>query len=193
MIVILSGITGVGKSYIKKHIIEKLNFKNIVIVTTREKRADEVNGIDKHFVNEQEFQDLQKQGKTSVNFEFLENKYAYYTKDLISDENSITELHYDTIEEFKKVARNVISIYVKPKKIKLAIKQLKLRELPSIVEKNRIREIKQQIMEFEKNKELKKMFDYIIYNDYTEKTIENVISLIKGLIEQKQSLCLKEG
>lgn len=193
MIVILSGITGVGKSYIKKHIIEKLNFKNIVIVTTREKRENEVNGIDKHFVNEQEFENLQKQGKTSVNFEFLENKYAYYTKDLISDENSITELHYDTIEEFKKVAKNVISIYVKPKKIKLAIKQLKLRGLPSIVEKNRIKEIKQQILEFEKNKELNGMFDYIIYNDYTEKTIENVINLIKGLIEQKQSLCLKEG
>lgn len=193
MIVILSGITGVGKSYIKKHIIEKLNFKNIVIVTTREKRKNEVNGIDKHFVNEQEFENLQKQGKTSVNFEFLENKYAYYTKDLISDENSITELHYDTIEEFKKVAKNVISIYVKPKRIKLAIKQLKLRGLPSVVEKNRIKEIKQQILEFEKNKELKEMFDYIIYNDYTEKTIENVINLIKGLIEQKQSLCLKEG
>ena len=32
MIVILSGITGAGKSYLKKHIIERLQFKNIVIV-----------------------------------------------------------------------------------------------------------------------------------------------------------------
>ena len=32
MIVILSGITGAGKSYLKKHIINKLNFKNIGII-----------------------------------------------------------------------------------------------------------------------------------------------------------------
>lgn len=193
MIVILSGITGVGKSYIKKHIIEKLNFKNIVIVTTRAKRKNEVPGIDKHFVTEEQYELLKQENKTSVNFEFLENKYAYYTEDLISEENSITELHYDTIKEFKKVAKNVVSIYIKPKKIKLAIEQLKLRKLPSDVENSRIKEIKQQILEFEKNKELKEMFDYIIYNDYTEKTIEYVINLLKGLIEKKQSLCLKEG
>ena len=41
MIVILSGITGAGKSYLKKHIIERLQFKNIVIVTTRAKRINE--------------------------------------------------------------------------------------------------------------------------------------------------------
>ena len=58
MIVILSGITGAGKSYLKKHIINKLNFKNIVIVTTRAIRENEVDGIDKHFVTDSEFERL---------------------------------------------------------------------------------------------------------------------------------------
>ena len=38
MIVTLSGITGVGKSYFKKCIINELNFNNIPVVTTRERR-----------------------------------------------------------------------------------------------------------------------------------------------------------
>ena len=46
MIVTLSGVTGTGKSFFKNTISEELCFKNIVIVTTREKRIGEINGID---------------------------------------------------------------------------------------------------------------------------------------------------
>lgn len=192
MIVILSGVTGAGKSYLKKHIIERLQFKNIIIVTTRAKRINEIDGIDKHFVTDEEFESLKKSGKISVTFEFLKNKYGYLTEDLIFDENSITELHYSTIDDFKKIAKNVISIYIKPLNIEFAKQQLKLRKLPWKVEKERLKEIKEQVIEFEKNKKLKEKFDYIIYNDYTEKSLEEAIKLIQNLIDE-QSLCLKEG
>ena len=192
MIVILSGITGAGKSYLKKHIIEKLKFKNIIIVTTRAKRISEIDGIEKHFVTDEEFESLKASGKISVAFEFLGNKYGYLTEDLIFDENSITELHYSTIDDFKKIAKNVVSIYIKPLNIEFAKQQLKLRKLPWKVEKERLKEIKEQVIEFEKNKKLKEKFDYIIYNDYTEKSLEEAISLIEKLMD-KQSLCLKEG
>ena len=107
-------------------------------------------------------------------------------------ENSITELHYSTIDDFKKIAKNVISIYIKPLNIEFAKQQLKLRKLPWKVEKERLKEIKEQVLEFEKNKKLKEKFDYIIYNDYTEKSLEEAIKLIQNLIDE-QSLCLKEG
>ena len=141
MIVILSGITGAGKSYLKKHIIERLQFKNIVIVTTRAKRINEIDGIDKHFVTDEEFEGLKKFGKISVDFEFLGNKYGYLTEDLIFDENSITELHYSTIYEFKKCAKNVFSIYMIPKDIKRAKMELHKRELDIETEKKRLKEI----------------------------------------------------
>lgn len=192
MIVILSGITGVGKSYFKKHIINKLNFKNIVIVTTRPKRKKEIDGIDKHFVTKEQFEQLKNTNKISVPFEFLGNMYAYYTSDIINSENSITELHYNTITQFKKVAKDVVSIYIKPKNIEYAKKQLKIRKLPIKIEKKRLEEIKQQALEIEKNEELKNEFDYVIYNDYTEQALQNIINLIKDLVEQ-DSLCLKEG
>ncbi len=182
MIVILSGITGAGKSYLKKYIINKLNFKNIVIVTTRAIRENEVEGIDKHFVTDSEFERLKKTGELSVCFEFLGNKYGYYTKDLIDGVNSITELHYSTIDEFKKCAKNVISIYIKPN-VNMAKKQLKLRNLPKAVEKFRLKEIKEQLKEFEKDASLRSKFDYIISNDYTNDSLENATNLIKTLAE----------
>lgn len=184
MIVILSGITGAGKSYLKKHIINKLNFKNIVIVTTRAKRIGEVDGVDKHFVTEEVFEELKADGKISVDFEFLGHKYAYYTEDLLSSENGVTELHYNTIDEFKKVAKEVVAIYIKPN-VEMAKKQLKLRCLPKGIESFRLKEIKQQIKEFESNKGIREKFDYIIQNNYTEESIENAIELIKKVEERR--------
>ena len=183
MIVILSGITGAGKSYLKKHIINKLNFKNIVIVTTRTIRTNEVDGIDKHFVSDSEFERLKEKGEISVCFEFLGNKYGYYTKDLIDGVNSITELHYSTIDDFKKCTKDVISIYIKPN-VSMAKKQLKLRNLPKAVEKFRLKEIKEQLKEFDKNANLRSKFDYIISNDYTDSSLENATNLIKSLVEK---------
>ena len=63
MIVTLSGVTGTGKSFFKNTISEELCFKNIVIVTTREKRIGEINGIDKEFVSEEEFEKLDEEIK----------------------------------------------------------------------------------------------------------------------------------
>ena len=183
MIVILSGITGAGKSYLKKHIINKLNFKNIVIVTTRAKRIGEVEGIDKHFVTEEQFEELKNSGKISVPFEFLGHKYAYYTEDLLSDENAVTELHYSTIDEFKKVAKGVVSIYIKPN-VETAKKQLKLRCLPKTIELFRLKDIKEQIKEFENNTNIQKKFDYIIANDYTDESLNNAVELIKNIEER---------
>ena len=170
MIVILSGITGAGKSYLKKHIINKLNFKNIVIVTTRAKRLGEIDGIDKHFVTEEEFEKLKNEGKISVDFEFLGH--------------AVTELHYSTIDEFKKVAKEVVAIYIKPN-VAMAKKQLKLRCLPKAVETFRLKEIKEQIKEFENNSQLQQKFDYVISNDYTDESIDNAVKLIKNIEERR--------
>lgn len=184
MIVILSGITGAGKSYLKKHIINKLKFKNIVIVTTRAKRIGEIDGIDKHFVTDEEFENLKKSGELSVTFEFLGHKYGYYTKDLQSNENGVTELHYNTIDDFKKVAKDVISIYIKPN-VDMAKKQLKLRCLPKQMEDYRLKEIGEQIKEFETSKSIQEKFDYIISNDYTAESLNNAVELIKNMEERR--------
>ena len=116
MIVTLSGVTGTGKSFFKNTISEELCFKNIVIVTTREKRIGEVNGI--------------------VDFEFLGSKYAYRKADIDSNVNQVTEVHYSTIYEFKKNAKNVFSIYMIPKDLERAKQELRKRNLSKETEQN---------------------------------------------------------
>lgn len=185
MIITLSGVTGVGKSYLKKKIIQQLNLKSLIVVTTRKKREGEIDGIDKYFLSKSEYDTKKERGEISVTFNFLGADYAYYTSELKSKENSITELHYTTINSFKNVAENVLSIYLVPSKVEFAIEQLKKRNLPAEVENKRIEEIKEQIEIANNNQNIMEQFDYVIENDYTNKVVDEVINIIKKNIAIK--------
>ena len=152
MIVTLSGVTGVGKSFFKNFIVEELGFKNLVITTTRKKRNNEIDGIDKNFLSDEEFEHLKKEGKIAVDFEFLGNKYAYNIDDLQSSQNQVTEVHYSTIYEFKKNAKDVFAVYIVPSDLREAKRQLKKRKLPPEVEKSRLNEIDEHIKKIKNDK-----------------------------------------
>ena len=181
MIVTLSGVTGTGKSFFKNAISQELNFKNLVIVTTREKRNGEI--IDKEFVGEEEFAKLKRENKIAVDFEFLGAKYAYRKENLNSDENQVTEVHYNTIYEFKKNAKNVFAIYMIPKDIERAKQELKNRNLSKEVQQKRLKEIDEHIKEYNNNKDLQKQFDYVFVNDYSEKAKNDLLEIIKRRAE----------
>lgn len=181
MIITLSGVTGVGKSYLKKEIEDKLGIKAQTIVTTRTKREGEQDGVDKKFVTDEEFERLKRNKDIVVTFEFLGNKYGYQKKEMKSKKNSIVELHYSTIYQFKKEVRNTFSIYMIPKNIELAKQKLKERNLPKEVERLRLEEIEEHINNFQNDEYLRNQFDYIFYNDYTEKSIQALIKLLKNI------------
>ena len=114
-----------------------------------------------------------------VTFEFLGNKYGYSTKDMQAIDNSIVELHYSIIYQLKKEVKNTFSIYMIPKDIEIAKEQLRKRNLPKEIEKCRLKEIEDHMNNFIENQELRNQFDYILYNDYTQKSVEKVIEVIK--------------
>lgn len=183
MIVTLSGITGTGKSFFKNVISKELNFKNLAIVTTRSKRKNEINGIDKEFVDDAKFEQLKKENKIVVDFEFLGAKYAYRKQYLQSQDNYVTEVHYDTIYEFKKNASKVFSIYMIPYDIERAKQELRKRGLPKEIEEDRLQEIEEHIKEYSTNKDLQNQFDYVFINDYTEKSKEKLLQVLKEQVK----------
>ena len=185
MVITLSGITGVGKSYFKKQIQEKLGIPAQVIVTTREKRDGEIEGIDKKFVSNEEFESMKEKNEIIVTFEMLGYKYGYPTIQMKSEENSVVELHYPIIYQLKREVKNTFSISLIPKDIEIAKQKLKERNLSENIEKDRLQEIEEHIKNFKSNTDLKNQFDYIFYNDYTEKSVEELIKVIKNKCIQK--------
>ena len=164
--------------------MQELGFRNLPIVTTREKRVGELDGIDKEFVTSKQFDQLQQAGITQVNFEFLGAKYGYRKEYLQSQENQVTEVHYSTIYEFRKCVKDIFAIYMVPYNIERAKLELQKRNLPEKVYQKRLEEIDEHVKQYENNQHLKKQFDYVFLNDYTENSNQKLIQILKEKLEK---------
>lgn len=182
MLLALAGVTGVGKSYFKDILVKKLNFEKIKIITTRQKRIGEKNNEDKIFVTLDELNELKKENKIAYDFNMLGNTYAYSKDSLFSNKNTVFELHYNTIFDFKKICPNLRSIYIFPKNIEMAKEQTKKRHLNSRVEKDRLLEIDEHYNKMLSDYNLRKQFDYIFYNNYDKESEDKLIELVKKLL-----------
>lgn len=182
MIITLSGITGAGKSFFKNKIVKELNVKNLVIVTTRKIRKTEKEGIDKYFVNKNQFFKMKKEGTIISDFRFLDEYYAYMTKDFKNKENQVSELHYEAIDIFKNNVKDSFCIYMIPKDLSRAKEELIKRKLPKEIEEKRLEEINEQIFKFQNDKKIRDKFDYIFENDYTEESTKILLDIIKRKI-----------
>lgn len=182
MLLALAGVTGVGKSYFKDILVEKLNFEKIKIITTRQKRIGEKNNEDKIFVTLDELNELKKENKIAYDFNMLGNTYAYSKDSLFSNKNTVFELHYNTIFDLKKICPNLRSIYIFPKNIEMAKEQTKKRHLNYRVEKDRLLEIDEHYNKILSDENLRNQFDYIFYNNYDKESEDKLIELVKKLL-----------
>lgn len=186
MLLALAGVTGVGKSYYKDRIVEELGFEKIKIITTREPREGEKNNEDKIFVTPSELQKLRDNGKIAYEFELLGNIYAYTYEALNSNKNTVFELHYDTIFDFKKVCPHLRTIYILPTDIEIAKNKTRDRHLNPTVEKDRLLEIDEHYKRITTDENLRNMFDYILYNNYDKTSEDEIISLVKKLMLEEK-------
>ena len=60
--IVLVGESASGKSSIEKNLVDNYGYKKIVSYTTRQPRQGEVDGIDYHYISENQFIKLQNEG-----------------------------------------------------------------------------------------------------------------------------------
>ena len=173
MLIALVGVTGVGKSYFKDKIVEELNFKPVNTIRTREKRKGEENGKAGLFMTKEEVDNLEKQGKIAYRFGVFGGEYAY-----------LKEMHYTTIDDWKKVRNDLKTIYIFPNDLNTSIEKVKERNLSPEKEIERIKEIQEHYDKVMNDKELQSKFDYIFYNNYDQESEEKLIGLIKQIISR---------
>lgn len=176
-IITLSGISGAGKSHFIKNVIERFdNFEKLKAVTTRPKRKDEIEGIDKFFLPLKEFETKNENGEMCVVNNVFGNLYGYYKSDMDKTTkgiNLITELYYKEVESFKKEYPNTISVYILPEDISKTIEELKARNTGYEELNKRISDIKTEIGFFKDSSSTS--FDIIVTNNYDKNSIEKFI------------------
>lgn len=188
MLLALVGVTGVGKSYYKDRIVENFNFEKVNTIRTRQKRIGEKNGKSGLFMTMEELKALKKQGKIAYDFEVFGGTYAYLKDEIFSEKNMVFEMHYTTIEDWKKIRPDIKTIYILPKDIEMAKKQTKKRNLSKEKEIERIKEIDEHFFRITTDEKLRNMFDYIVYNNYDKKSEDEILLLVNKMLEEESKI-----
>ena len=124
-----------------------------------------------------------QEGKIAYKFDLLGNTYAYTKEEVFSNKNYVFELHWITIFDWKKICPDLKTIYLLPRDLDMAKQKLIERNLKPEIQKQRLEEIDEHYKRFNSDRSLRNMFDYILYNDYNEKSSDEVINLVKKIID----------
>lgn len=183
-LIVISAPSGTGKTSVIKEILKKNSDKLIfsVSATTREKRANEIDGVDYYFLSEEEFK------KKIENDEFIEWEriYDYYygtpkseieraTKE---NKHILFELDVNGSLKLKKLYPEAHLIFIVPPSIEELENRLMKRntETPETFRK-RIERAKMEL-------EMAKFFDYKVTNYELDKAIEEVNNIIQKIINE---------
>ena len=188
-LIVISAPSGTGKTSICKKLLNKnSNWNFSISATTREKRPDEIDGVDYHFMTIKDFEHKENFGEF-VEWEFVHgNRYATLIEPIEEclDNNKIMLLDIDVkgsmniIEEF---TDDVISIFVEPpgfdnqEKIDTLTNRLQGRDDQSDTL------IKQRLKRFELEMGYKEKFNLHFINENLDKTTEKIDKKIKELIK----------
>lgn len=118
----IMGKSASGKDHIYKHLMKtkELDLKNMVLYTTRPIRAEEENGKQYFFVNEEKLHEFEAQGRLieSRSYNTVHGIWTYFTAD--DGQVKLEEANYlgiGTLESFQNLVKyygeeNVIPIYI---------------------------------------------------------------------------------
>ena len=117
--IILVGESASGKSSIQNELVKVYGYKRILEYTTRPKRTNEINGVDYHFINEEEFVQLKKSNYFVAITCYNNWYYGIALKDcILENKNKIIVTNPSALRQIEKAAIkndkiNITSFYIK--------------------------------------------------------------------------------
>ena len=117
-IFVIVGKSGSGKSTLAENVCKRLNISNVVMTTTRPKRPNEINGVDYHFIDNDEFNDKVDANEFIQHTSFRDWNYGVEKRalDNCSSENIIMVLSPTALlslsSRISKEEYNIIPVYV---------------------------------------------------------------------------------
>tara|TARA_B100000965_G_scaffold67410_1_gene52972 strand:+ start:50 stop:682 length:633 start_codon:yes stop_codon:yes gene_type:complete len=180
IIVILSSPSGAGKTSLVKEISLKNNYSISISHTTRKPRANEIDGIDYFFINQEEFEKLIHKKKFLEHAKVFNNYYGS-SKDVVFEkldtgQNIIFDIDWQGTEQIKekKLQYKIVTIFILPPSRKELFNRLLNRDIED--EKNAMERMKQ----FDKDVVHWKNYDLVVINDDFNMCYEKIIKYINS-------------
>jgi guanylate kinase len=180
IMIILSSPSGAGKTTITKKIQQKYqNFKISVSHTTRKPRANEVEGVDYFFINEEEFIKKIKNDDFYEYAQIFGNYYGTSKKSVFNILENNNDILFDIdwqgtqqLSKFKEL--NLVKIFILPPSKEELGKRLTERN------QDKQKVVKERLKSYDNDITHWSDYDHIILNDNLETCFKQIESIIKS-------------
>lgn len=177
---IISGPSGIGKSYLERYLCEHHNFARIISTTIRPKRENEIHQKDYHFLTKQEYKLIESQQGfiTSV---YNLNAWYGFEKSLVESIQTqgkipITICIPQIIDKFIQHYPNTNAIYLISENSDLLQKRMKMRgDSPDKIT-TRMEYAEKEFIEYQNKKELYTQ-EFLIKEDNFISVVNNILKL----------------
>jgi len=189
MMFVLSSPSGAGKTTLTKKLTEKnLSFKISISHTTRKPRPNELDGIDYHFVNTEEFKDLVEKKSFYEHAKIFSNYYGTLKepvlKHLAEGKDVLFDIDWQGTQQLKKIKNlSLITFFILPPNIEVLKKRLLNRhEGQEKLIKERMKKFNQEISHWGE-------YNHIVVNDDLEECYNNILNII---ISEKRGIKINQ-
>jgi len=194
-IIIISSPSGAGKTTICKFLTRKLNNVDLSIsYTTRNKRNNEIDGKDYHFISEERFIKLKRKNFFIETAKIFNNYYASPSINIKSTSKTTKHILFDIDWQGARNLRNkfnqnrIFDFFILPPNIKELKKRLIKRG------RDNKKEIKLRLSLAMREMKHYKEYKYILINENVQQTVNNIVKIINYnlMIDQNEQLLKKK-
>jgi|TARA_Y100000817_G_scaffold296034_1_gene271257 guanylate kinase len=185
LMLVLSSPSGAGKTTLTKKIQQSDNsFKASVSHTTRKARANEVDGVDYHFVSKERFQKLIEEKAFYEHAKIFDNYYGTsklsIKKIIDNKQNVLFDIDWQGAEQLTRHKElNLLKIYILPPSAEELEKRLLTRN------QDDKEAIKRRLSSYSKDILHSKNYDYVLVNDKVENCFKEIKKIISNHLKKK--------
>ncbi|KEH52848.1 MULTISPECIES: guanylate kinase [Streptococcus] len=179
LLIVFSGPSGVGKGTVRQEIFSTPDhkFEYSISMTTRQKRPEEVDGVDYFFRTREEFEELIKNGQMLEYAEYVGNYYGtpltYVNETLDKGIDVFLEIEVQGALQVKKKVPDGVFIFLTPPDLD----ELKDRLVGRGTDSEEV--IRQRIERAKEEIALMREYDYVVVNDEVSLAAERVKRIIE--------------
>lgn len=180
ILLVLSSPSGAGKTTITRALVEREpQLALSVSVTTRPRRADEIDGRDYHFVDPQQFSVMVAKGELLEHATVFDHSYGTPRAPLMaaidSGRDIITDIDWQGTQQLQaKIGADLVSVFILPPSMAALEARLKSRAQDSDeVVRARMAKSSEELSHWN-------AYDYVVINDDFEESVERVQAILSA-------------
>ncbi|MDR1521447.1 MAG: guanylate kinase [Streptococcaceae bacterium] len=180
LLIIFSGPSGVGKGTVRREIFNTLehDFEYSISMTTRKKRASEVDGVDYFFRTREEFEKMIKNNQMLEYAKYIENYYGtplqYVNQTLDNGKDVFLEIEVKGAAQVKEKMPDGVFIFLIPPDLD----ELRERIVNRGTDSSEM--IEERMKVAQKEIEMMSFYDYAVINDKVTLAAKRVKDIIAG-------------